>query len=104
MAKKKQPSPTKSAKPTENKLVKNHNVLVGVLAVGIVILLIIFFQGQTTINEQRATITQQQLQISELEGEIEKLNEVSVESLIDDTGELIIEKGLDFLEEVISPE
>lgn len=107
MAKKKQTSTTKSsqsAKPAENKLAKNHNVLIGALAIGVVILLVLLFQGQTTISEQRATITQQQQQISELEGEVEKLNDVSVESIIDDAGELIIEKGLDLIEEVITPE
>lgn len=111
MASKKSAKQTKEAQPAKTseksaieKKESNFKVIIGLLVVGIGFLLFLLFQNQTTINDQRTTISEQQQQIIDLEAKVEEFENNPLKTILDSAGEQIIEKGTEILEEIISPQ
>lgn len=75
---------------------KNAVIIVSISV--IVVLSVLLYQAQKTIESQRTTIANQETQITELKAENAKLSEVTPEKIMDNAKELIKEEGVNLLE------
>jgi len=71
-------------------------ILLIIVMAGLSLMLV---QNQKTITEQRATIATQQQKITELEGKVKELEAVTPAKILQQTGQLIKEKGVEILQQ-----